>query len=58
MTQLRDTMKLDVETDEDGKEDEVVIHALCAGRRYDDIQRILVGHARGLTVWNVSIGTP
>lgn len=57
MTLLRETMKLGVETGEDGKEDEVVIHALCAGKRYDDIQRILVGHARGLTSWDVSIGT-
>ena len=56
---VRETMKLNAEADEHGKEDdEVVIHALCAGRRYENnAQRILVGHSRGLTFWDLSIDT-
>jgi hypothetical protein len=54
---VRDTMKLNAKADENGKEDdEVVIHALCAGTRYENnAQRILVGHSRGLTFWDLSI---
>lgn len=48
-------MKLDVETDEVRQEINAVIHALCAGRRYKNVQRILIGHLRSLTIWDVSM---
>jgi hypothetical protein len=51
---LRETIQLEAGTEDDNGKD-TVIHAMCAGRIYENNRRILVGHSRGVTICDVSI---